>query len=661
MGGDLALSNKQKKFIEKNWKKYSAEKFVKEFNLDKSEVEEYITKLKEAHKPAPKIFYVILIIIPILFFVLLELGLRLFNYGYNLDQWVEVTHTSLALNPEIGKRYFYTTQTIPESIQDIFDKDKSPNSFRVFVLGGSSAAGYPYMPLGSFSRYIRQRLEHNYPQTKVEVINIGLTAVNSYTIRDFIPGVIEQNPDLVIIYAGHNEYYGALGVGSMESLGKSRSFINLVLYLNKYKTTQLVRDFISWFSTQIASETESKTGTLMSRMAMDQEIVFNSEVYELGIEQFAGNISESLEMLSKANINVIMGTLVSNLSDQIPFISKAAEDLPSANDVYSTAKKYLNDGLIEKADSLFRYAKDLDLLRFRAPEKINKTILSFADRYNIPVVNLDSIFSKYDPVGIIGDNLMTDHLHPTLDGYMLIGKSFYNVMIEEKYLPDGLPSISNLDKQDSITIADYRFSKLDSVIADFKIKQLKNDWPFINRQRKLSNEKLLMPKTYIDSLAYQYLTDKKAWLDIQREAASYYLKTNQINLFINQTKVLTHQYPVLYELNNYAANNLLQRGFIDEAFYFINRRYHLSPDAFSSKWLGIILLSKENYNDAINYLEESLRYNVNDEQVLYNLAGAYSQVKEYDKALDKVKQALLIKPDYEAAINLKLQLEKVAK
>ncbi len=661
MGGDLALSNKQKKFIEKNWKKYSAEKFVKEFNLDKSEVEEYITKLKEAHKPAPKIFYVILIIIPILFFVLLELGLRLFNYGYNLDQWVEVTHTSLALNPEIGKRYFYTTQTIPESIQDIFDKDKSPNSFRVFVLGGSSAAGYPYMPLGSFSRYIRQRLEHNYPQTKVEVINIGLTAVNSYTIRDFIPGVIEQNPDLVVIYAGHNEYYGALGVGSMESLGKSRSFINLVLYLNKYKITQLVRDFISWFSTQIASDSESTTGTLMSRMAMDQEIVYNSEVYELGIEQFDGNISESLEMLSKANVNVIMGTLVSNLRDQTPFISKAAEDLPSANEVYSKAKISLNDGLIEEADSLFRYAKDLDLLRFRAPEKINKTILSFADRYNIPVVNLESIFSKNDPVGIIGNNLMTDHLHPTLDGYMLIGKSFYNVMIEERYLPDGLPSISNLDKQDSITIADYRFSKLDSVIADYKIKQLKNDWPFINRQRKLSNEKLLMPKTYIDSLAYQYLTDKKAWLDIQREAASYYLKTNQINLFINQTKVLTHQYPVLYELNNYAANNLLQRGFIDEAFYFINRRYHLSPDAFSSKWLGIILLSKENYNDAINYLEESLRYNVNDEQVLYNLAGAYSQLKEYNNALEKVKQALLIKPDYEAAISLKSQLEKVAK
>ena len=29
-----------------------------------------------------------------------------------------------------------------------------------------------------------------------------------------------QEPDAVLIYAGHNEYYGALGVGSTESLGR---------------------------------------------------------------------------------------------------------------------------------------------------------------------------------------------------------------------------------------------------------------------------------------------------------------------------------------------------------------------------------------------------------------------------------------------------------
>ena len=61
--------------------------------------------------------------------------------------------------------------------------------------------------MGSFSRYIRKRLELVYPNTTIEVVNISMTAVNSYTVLDLLPGVLDQKPDLVLIYAGHNEYY----------------------------------------------------------------------------------------------------------------------------------------------------------------------------------------------------------------------------------------------------------------------------------------------------------------------------------------------------------------------------------------------------------------------------------------------------------------------
>jgi len=51
-----------------------------------------------------------------------------------------------------------------------------------------------------------------------------------------MPGILEQRPDLILIYAGHNEYYGALGVGSMENLGTSRTIVNFVISLEKFKT-----------------------------------------------------------------------------------------------------------------------------------------------------------------------------------------------------------------------------------------------------------------------------------------------------------------------------------------------------------------------------------------------------------------------------------------
>ncbi len=68
---------------------------------------------------------------------------------------------------------------------------------------------------------------------KIEIINTAMTAVNTYTILDFMDEVIAQKPDAILIYAGHNEFYGALGVASMESLGKYPFFVRTFLQTTK--------------------------------------------------------------------------------------------------------------------------------------------------------------------------------------------------------------------------------------------------------------------------------------------------------------------------------------------------------------------------------------------------------------------------------------------
>ena len=111
--------------------------------------------------------------------------------------------------------------------------------------------------MGSFSRYVKKRLELVYPNTPIEVVNISMTAINSYTLLDLFPGILDQKPNLVLIYAGHNEYYGALGVGSVESFGNSRLLIKSILYLNQFKTTQLIRNFITKIFSAFASSNEN--------------------------------------------------------------------------------------------------------------------------------------------------------------------------------------------------------------------------------------------------------------------------------------------------------------------------------------------------------------------------------------------------------------------
>lgn len=651
------LSDKQKKWIKNNHKNFTSEEIAKRFKAKKEDIEEYLKTL-ESKKP-PKYFYFVLILIPVLFFVLFETALNIFNYGFDNRQWIDASNGKILINPYIAKRYFYSVKDVPITIQDTFDKVKKPNSFRIFVMGGSSAAGYPFMPNGSFSRYLQKRLELFYPDKNIEVVNVAMTATNSYTIRDLLPGVIEQKPNLLIIYAGHNEYYGALGAGSLESLGRSRKLVNLMLYLEKYRTIQFLRSTIQWVMGIFSGSPNTNSGTLMSRMAKDQEIPLYSEVFNDGIDQFEGNLNDILQMAKDKNVPVILGTLACNLKDQPPFISVSENNLPPANKIYKEAEQSLNEGNIRKADSLFVYAKDLDALRFRAPEKINNIIVNLAKKYNDYLVNIDSSLNSISPDNVVGNNLMTDHLHPTLKGYQIIGKLFYNEMEKIKLLPKSAPMIKNNSLQDSLTLNNYSFSELDTVIAVDRIKLLKDDWPYRNSGNKTPLYELIRPQNYLDSLAFDVVVDKLSWEKSHRLLAKRNLEKNDINGFKKEMDIVIAQYPLIVDFYKITGNELLQREKYDDAYPYFLKQSELKPDAFSTKWVGIINLSQKKTDSAIKYLEMSLKYNAKDPQVLFNLAGAYTYKDKYKEALKTINKCLEINPRFPSAENLKQQLESV--
>jgi tetratricopeptide (TPR) repeat protein len=609
------------------------------------------------NKQVPKWYFIIIILIPVFFFILLEFSLRIFNYGKDLPQWIDARRGKYIINPDLAYRYFSNVENIPTTIEDVFDQKKKENAYRVFVIGGSSAAGFPYLPMGSFSRYVRKRLEIAYPNTTIEVINLGLSAVNTYTIRDIVPGILGQKPDLILFYAGHNEYYGALGVGSLESAGTSRTLVNLSLYLNKYKTVQLLKNFIKWSSSLFAAgQYEKKTGTLMSRMAQDQYIPLNSEKYYAGLDQFSENLKDIIEMAKEHNVPLILGTLASNLKDQKPFISVSTPGYPMADEVYQFAEDAMEKNKFLLADSLFRIAKDLDALRFRAPEDINDIIKKLGNEYKIPVVGIDSVFSKESPHGIIGNNLMTDHLHPTVEGYHLIGKSYYEIMNKYKFLPIFEAEKYSFSIQDSITKEYFVFTDLDSLIGNYRIMLLKNDWPFISKEKKKPVEKIIQSKNFIDSIAGEYINNKISWEIAHLNAAEKYLKRDDLEGYLKHMNVLIYQYPIVVEYYDQTALVLLERGKYDEALSFLYKRNEVEQGAFAQKWIGTIALHRGDKEKAIYYLTKSLELNSSDPQVLYNLAGAYSLKKDYKAALSTIEKCLKVDPGHEGAEDLKIQL-----
>lgn len=646
------MSDKHKKYIREKRDKLSAEKLSKELNVDESLVKDFIITL---NKKTPRWFYLVMILLPIIIIVLLEICLRIFNYGKTYDQWIPAANGRLTLNPEIAFRYFYNTGRVPSANHNYFDKIKQDYSYRVFVMGESSAAGFPYSPNGAFSRYIRKRLELLYPDKKIEVVNIAMSAINSYALRDMLPGVLEKQPDLIIIYTGHNEYYGALGVGSVETLGDTRFIVNSVIWLNQFKTFELLRNVIRSVSSMF-SEPVKSDGTLMARMSQRQQIPFESDKYFAGLNQFEGNLRDILNMAKSEKVPVILGKLVSNLKDQKPFESISDKRFPPAVEIFNKAQDELGSGNLRNADSLFKFAKDLDALRWRAPEKVNQIIETLGKEFNFPVVELDSVINSESLSGVVGDDLITDHLHPNLRGFQIIGREICNTAINSGIFPEVNNNYS-LPVQDSITLSQYQFTDLDSITALYQIIILKSDWPYT--KEKLSDEeklKLLNIQTYTDSLAFLVGRGNLSWEAAHLKLAERKFSAGDYKSFMKEINAVTDEYPFDPYPYEVASQLLVNSKMFVESYPFLVKLYELKPDAYSTKWLGIIDLLNNRVDSAINYLSKSINYNSKDAQVYYNLAGAYSIKKDYKTALQMINRSLQIEPNYSTAIDLQRQL-----
>lgn len=619
--------------------------------------------VQQAHKQPPKWFYVILFAIPVLFFVLLEVGLRVFNYGHDFTVFKVVTDyhpDKLFLNPEIPYKYFYGTRSVPSALPDGFDKNKKENAFRVFVLGGSSTAGWPYVPNASFPRQLKRKLELLYPNNTIEVINLGISAINSYTLRDFIPAVLEQNPDLILIYAGHNEYYGALGVGSTVSIGSSRKLVNLYLWLYNFKITQLLRDAISWvwgLFNKTGEISEASNETLMSQMIGNSLIAYDSEEYKAGIEQFEGNLTDIIEMIRSKNVPVIIGKLTCNLRDQKPFVSIRNDKYPPAEELFNKAKEELNKGNISEAQNLFLLAKEYDALRFRAPQKINDVIDDVGSKYNVPVVDIDSVFRELSPYKLVGYNLTVDHLHPNIDGYRLIAETFYNQMKKSNLLPKGDRANISEAQADSILAANFPFTALDSTLANFSIIVLTGQYPFV--PKGTPNYKMLNYKmsSIVDTIAAAIFNKQIKWETAHSKLAEYYLNKNDIDNFIREMEAIIAERPYYDVPYRTLSAYLIDKGYIERAIPYLKKLDAIKSDFFSNKWLGQVYLKLNDAKTSLPYLQKAVQYREADYQLWYNLAGAYYLNGNIELAISSIERSLQLNPKNPLAINFYNQIK----
>jgi tetratricopeptide (TPR) repeat protein len=609
---------------------------------------------KKSEKKPPLYFYLILMLIPILFFLLIEAGLHFFEYGFNTDAFIDYPETNPDLyfvNADLPYRYVSGLSTPPAVSLDAFKKVKTDSTFRIFVMGGSSAAGFPYAYNATFPKYIERKLKKLYPEINIEVINLGITAHNSYTIADLADDVISQNPDLVIIYAGHNEYYGVLGVGSSASFGSSITVAKIMISLNQLKTYQLLRNFLAWVMSSLDSEDKTvniENETLMSRMIGESAIGYDSETFNNGIEQFRINMREFIEEISNEEINILFGNIVSNLK-QKPFVSLSESDQLNADSLFSAGLQMQEEENFSDAKDNFHLAKEYDALRFRAPEKINEIIEELCSEYNIQQVDIKSAFESTSKNQIIGYNLMVDHLHPNIDGYNLIGEKFFKAMKDNNFLPDFEPAYNDLDYVDSLLADEFPFTQLDSLISELRLKKLLGSFPFVEKGKSERVYQNFRPKNLIDTLVISVLSKRISWRSAHQELAQWYFNNKEYDKFIKEMKTIIAYQPYAEIPYAFAASRLINIGKFEESLFFLEKVHKLNPNDYTYKWLGSIALQKGDYDKAVRNLVVSAKLNNKDAQVYYNLSGAYFNKGMYKEAIEAIEYCLKLKPNYPQA------------
>ncbi len=411
-------------------------------------------------------FSALLFLLPFVLIVLTESVLRAANFaGERRAPFKKVENEPgwTGFNPEYPGRYF--RGFLPALGFTPFREEPSTRTFRVVVLGGSSAAGFPYQWYHGFPTALEKRLMATMPGRHLEVINLGMTAVNSYTLWDLTRHVLAIQPNAVVVYAGHNEFYGALGAGTTPGFAPKGVWFGRLQLLLKRSVLYLALEQLIIGPPDYGLDPAANERTLMARVVQNAGIEQGDRIYRAGLRQFERNMRDVVDQLRGNDIPVFMGTLVSNLADQPPL-----SEAPGATAAYQAAGRALADGDTLRARTLFVEARDLDTIRFRAPSAVNDIIRSLADMPGVTLVDMERVFDRAAAPAIPGYNLFTDHLHPTANGYDLMGEAFHRALQREV-----------LRANDTLSIAWQRPFEIDPVSqsqASILIDRLLSDYPF---------------------------------------------------------------------------------------------------------------------------------------------------------------------------------------
>ena len=352
-----------------------------------------------------------------------------------------------------------------------FPKAKAPGTTRIFCMGGSTTYGHPYEDPTSFCGWLRELLAAAQPDHRWEVINAGGISYASYRVALLMEELVRYDPDLFIVYSGHNEFLERRTYPQIIALPRPVRGLGAVASRTRtWTAVEQVVDRVRPRRTAEAPATDvlnAEVTTLLDDVVGPAAFTRDDRLREQVMRHFRFNLARMVDIARSVDAKAIFVTPASNLRDSPPFKSEhrpgltadetarwttlvqeglaatrggdfataagrfaeaAAIDPRHAEGQFALGQSLLQLDRFEEARRALEAARDEDICPLRALTPMPGIVREVAAERGVPLVDFVRMADERAPHRIPGSETFLDHVHPTIEGYRLIALALLDEM-----------------------------------------------------------------------------------------------------------------------------------------------------------------------------------------------------------------------------------------
>jgi tetratricopeptide (TPR) repeat protein len=600
--------------------------------------------------------FIALVIVPVLFFVLLEIGLRIVNVGTSYDYFHELEingKTYYQENPDFADQFYPASLNIGP-MENTFSEERPANLVRVFVIGGSAAKGFPHKNHG-VDRLLGAQLRAALPGKQIEVINLAMTSVNSHVNYAVAQSIPDNSADFAIVLMGNNEVVGPYGPGTfIENFTSSLTLIRTIQALKRTRLWQVLDKLMQDVSNPDAMQDLEWQGMQMfTNNGVSQSDPRMTSVYS----HYQHNLRDIISILQDKGMHVLLSSVPVNLRHSAPFLSIHSEQLAGADAEqwqqlttagsrhiqnqdwqaavqnfeaalridpgyadthFQLATAYENLQQYNKAKAHYEQALNLDALRFRADTQMNAIIQDIADSIepdNFSYVDNALAFEEASKPFQPGWNLLVEHVHYDFSGNHILAAEFSKAIMsaigkERGYAPLSAQEVAN-------TVG---FPNDESISLYRKLKNMINKPPFTGQSNYADLEQFVSNKISSTITAVgkpeDTLARRQVVADAGRADWKLHFEMAALNQYTRNREAVLNHYQAIYNLYPHNRETMIR--------------------------IAEIHSRAGNWQEAIPYLERSRYYTRGDVKKIAETMGwlgtAYYRIKEYDKGTELLEE-----------------------